>query len=327
MIRTSRFAAVAVAVAVIAGTVAATAIATRGSTRSAATTQTSSTQNTLAPRCPNRAHSTGGGFSLRPGIQPPSSSSITQRTIGVGRRVWSTTSASTSTTATQTFRGFVRCERRADGRIATKLTGSTTVTPPMTGAQAATLRFICPPGTHVLSGGYAVDKPFSSSDGTSSRLVFVQNRRTGARQWKITAWLAAGTSPSKMIGRVFCEFNQRNRPIARKRTVPYVDGQRNGAAATCPRGTHVVSGGFRFAPLPAPGVAVIGATLDRFAPLGPRRWRVDAWDLPFSSPPNSTLTTFAYCHRNRRTGARAAGSAKAIGPGSVELIRTKAPRG
>lgn len=319
---------------------AAVAGATRGKTRSAATTISPGELDTVGTKCPARTHASGGGFWIRPGMNPADGGfdtpegPVSQRSISVGAKGWSSSGASNAGDPARELRSFVRCETNRDGRIPLRLAGQTTITPvpssPPWSSYAATLRFICPVGTHALSGGYSTDNHVDPSDDAGDLgVVVVQNRRTGFRVWSITGFVIGtpNSTPHTLAGRVACERNGRPPVTTRARTVAYADNLRNGATATCPKRRHVVAGGFRVTPLPAVGSDTTVAYFDRTSPVRSRSWRAEAWDsLIFAAPPGVKLTTYAYCRANRlarrRGRSASAAAAPVIGEGSVTVERS-----
>jgi hypothetical protein len=175
----------------------------------------------------------------------------------------------------------------------------------------------CPPQTRASAGGYSSDSQFQNNvNGVT--LVVVQSRRTSPRIWTVTAFLrgGAGAQDQDITVGVVCEAASRRRITVASNTVPYPEDDRASAIALCPKGKHVVSGGFVFTPLTG---SVPIPFIDYMAPVGNRQWRVDAYDsMQFLQPDAATLTTHAYCRRNklprRRRARRSAARAADVGP-------------
>jgi hypothetical protein len=268
-------------------------------------------------------HSTAGGFVVSPlGTPGGGFQSVTQLSTPSGRRGWRVVSGAEQTNPVANLTASVRCERKIDGRIIVRLTGSDTIAPGF----AVNFNFRCPPGTHPLGGGWSVDAPFDGDLGTSSNLIVIQNRRTSPTTWLITAEVRSGApNPSTFRPTVPCERNSRRRITERGRVVPLADNTRASASATCARGRHVVSGGFVLTPLPGTTPAPVPfAPMDYNAPTGGRTWRADVYDTVYAAPAGSALTTYAYCRRNRlrrkrRPRRSAAATSAPIGSGTVEI--------
>jgi hypothetical protein len=230
-----------------------------------------------------------------------------------------TSGAESNNDPSATLTALVRCERRADSKIVVPLVGSATINPGF----AQTFNFHCPPQTRPVGAGWSVDNPFNGNIATSSNLIVVQSRRLDRTTWTLTAEVRSGSGvASELTGTVPCEKVTPRKLVQRTAIDSFADNERATATATCRTGTHVVSGGFLINPLP-PGTVPF-APVDRHAPVGGRQWRVDIYDTIFALPPGSTLTTYAYCRKNRLRRRRArrstASAAVSTGPGRVELL-------
>jgi len=309
---------------------ASAALASRGRTVSASTAFPADTQRTAVVTCPRGTHATGGGFSATPLAAPGGLlESFTTNSNFAGRSKWSVTSRQFSGGDATVLTAKARCERRSDGRIAALLTGSATITPDTSGPPydliGQNLIFHCPPGTHEIAGGHAVDRPFDPNE-VSNQFVATQSRRTHGT-WTISGYLfggpAATSPPAELTGTVPCERNGARKIRERSRAVPFGDDIRSTASARCPRRHHLVSGGFAFTPI-VEGQAPPVPFVDRSVPASRRKWVVSAYDLSlFQPPPSAALTTYAYCRRNfpRRRRARPAAIAadQPAGQGWVEV--------
>jgi hypothetical protein len=288
--------------------------------------------------CPARTHASGGGYTVSP-LHDPSAGALgsyTQRSIFTGRRGWSVTTAAFSPGAdTSSLVAVARCERKVDSKIAVRFAATRTVTPDTDGsdgyqATAITLNLTCPPQTRASAGGYDTDSTFANNPSGVTMLV-IQNRRTARKVWTITAFLIGGPTaePQDITVMGLCEASSRRRITTASRTVTYPEDARATATATCPKGRHLVSGGFLVSPLPAPGGGLSVPFIDHIAPVGNRGWRVDAYDSPlFGRPAGAALTTHAYCRRNklprrRRSASGAAATSSPPGTGRVEVQQVR----
>jgi hypothetical protein len=271
------------------------ALATKGLTRTKSTTLPPESQRSVSATCPRGTHSTSGGFRVSPGGVPGQGfQALVQNSDRSGNRGWSVTGGAESTNPSSTLTAVVRCERKSDGKVVVPLVGSQSVNPGF----AQTFNFHCPPGTRPVGAGWSVDNPYTGDVANSSNLIVVESRRTNATTWTLTAEVrSASTVVSTFTGTVPCERKSPRKLVQKSRTVSFSDNQRASASATCAKRTHVVSGGFVINPLP-PGVVPF-APVDYNAASGPRSWRVDLYDTVLALPPGSTLTTYAYCRRNK----------------------------
>jgi hypothetical protein len=305
---------------------AAPAMASRGVTRTAGTALPANSQRSVTAVCPAGTHSTAGGFFVSPAGAPGQGpQSWTQVSMPSGTGGWKVTGGSSGVNPPATLTSSVRCEKRRDGRIAVRLQGSSTITP----GTAQNYDFHCPSGTHPIGAGWSVNNPYNGNIATSSNLVVIQSRRTGPSHWLVTAEVRSGAAVSStFVPKVPCEFNSRRKLVEKSKIVPYLDQQRVTATATCAKRTHVVSGGFVISPLPStdPTPVPFGIMDYNAAPTG-RTWRIDLYDTTFAAPTGSSLSTYAYCRRNRLRRPqvrRISASSGALGPGRVEISPAQA---
>jgi hypothetical protein len=326
-----RLTAIVLACVAALATATAVAVASRGVTKNANVSFPPDTKQTATTTCPPKTHISGGGFQVSPGATPGGTvESFTTNSNFSGGKSWTVTSGATAASPSATLTATARCERKRDGRIAVVLPATRTITPDTTPPYQAVginLQFICPPQTHPIGGGYSVDKPFDPNNvGGTNKFFATQNRRTGST-WTIGGYLLGGpsasTPPAEFTAKVACESNG-TRPVReRSSLVPYTDNARATATATCRTGTHLVSGGFSFSPtsgfIPVPFI-------DRNVPATGRAWTVSAYDSAgFGAPPGSTMTSHAYCRKNkpkprRRRARSGAASAAQVGEGSVRVV-------
>jgi hypothetical protein len=255
--------------------------------------------------CTGKTHISGGGYSVAPNFVPTGGitgsglRSTTGITNPVGGSAWTASSSAwANPAASGQLTAYARCESNSLGTLAVALSGSATVAP----GQLNTAVLNCPPGTHVLSGGYA-----GPGLGTftynlqSKRFFFLQSQRTGAGQWTVTV----GNNPNSPAAATIsfyalCERNKKGLALSEISTAaPITDAQRSTADASCPGKTHVVSGGFLLSPIPAGSGSIPTAEIDEFQPISKTSWHLGLHELePFSTAPGSTVQTFAYCKKD-----------------------------
>ncbi len=274
------------------------------STRSASASLVSGGTATATAACVGKTHASGGGFAVSPNFAPPSTGlrSWTTASNPAGNKSWTASgSAFTNPAASGSFTTFARCETNTLGKIALRASSSATLSP----GQFQTLTFNCPPGTHVITGGYAGDGPTALNSGNGWHLDILQSRRTAKGQWTISAFnrgsTPPATAPATLTGFVVCERDAKGLRVSEvTASAPLVEGARATAEPSCPRKQHVVSGGFLISPLPAGvGASVPIVTLDEHQPVGNRAWHIGLHPWVFSSlPPGESLQATAYCKKD-----------------------------
>src|SRR4051794_20594891 len=127
-------------------------------TNSASVAFTSGSTQAATANCTRKTHISGGGYSVGPNFVPTRgiSGSGLRSATGINNPVApSSWTASSSAWATPPASGqlttYARCESNTLGTLAVSLSGAATVLPGS--LNVATIN--CPPGTHVLTGGYA----------------------------------------------------------------------------------------------------------------------------------------------------------------------------
>jgi hypothetical protein len=268
-------------------------------TRSSSVALPPSSNATAAATCPKGTHMTGGGFQVTPAFNPVGDSGTRALTVTShpsGARSWAASGGAYSTPPTPgAFAAQVRCEKNSRGRLAITLFGSHQVTQGTGGDSVLT----CPPGTHVISGGYAgaglASFNFSS---TSHRIIVLQSRRTSPTQWTITAYNnVQSPGPAALTVYATCEFNGKGQAVSEASSfVQVADNARTSAQAACGRKAHVVSGGFLVSPATFPGNPPL-ISIDDSVPVGKRAWRIGLWEYPVPLPVGSSLLATAYCKK------------------------------
>jgi hypothetical protein len=306
---------------------AAPALASRGATKTATTPLAPGSQGSATATCPRRTHSTEGGFIVTPpGLPGGGPASWTQVSNAVGIRSWKVTSGASVSNPSATLTSSVRCERKADGKILSRLISKPTTVAP---GHAQTLNFHCPFGSRPIAGAWTVDNPYNGSVDGTSNLIVIQNRRLDRTTWVITSEVrSSSVVSSTFTASALCELSGPRRLVQKAQVTPYVDDARMTGTARCAMGTHVVSGGFAITPLPgANPTPVPFPIMDRNAAAGGRRWRVDLYDTFPMPPAGSALTTYAYCRKNhparRRHGPGGSPAASSVGSGWVGALRAQ----
>jgi hypothetical protein len=178
------------------------------STRSASAALPAGGTATATAACTGKTHVAGGGFAVSPNFAPPSTGlrSWTTTSFPSANKSWTATgSAFTNPAASGSFTTYARCESNTLGKIALRASSSPTISP----GAFQNLTFNCPPGTHVIAGGYAGDGPTGLNSANGWRLDILQSRRTGKGQWTISAFNRALTPPPSaagtLTGYIVCE--------------------------------------------------------------------------------------------------------------------------
>lgn len=266
-------------------------------TKSAAVPFGSNSAVTGSSACTGKTHMTGGGYAISPSFTPPStglrSSAVSNH--AAGSKTWTTgAGAFVNPSASGSLTSYVRCEGNKAGQLV--VTGSSTVSyDPGVGGNSV---LNCPPGTHVISGGYEGTGIANFASPNGYRIIVLQSRRTGAGQWTVTAYNnpAAGAA-SSLTAYATCERNAKGKAVSEVSALaPLVENGRSSADATCSKKAHVVSGGFNITPNGAGQVPAVG--VDETLPGGRRGWHVALHDfVNVSVPAGAALQTYAYCKK------------------------------
>lgn len=246
--------------------------------------------------CPGSTHVSGGGFFVSPTYDPATNSglrSLTQISHPAGKKAWSAAGGGyqPGPVVAGSFTAVARCESNSIGNVPLRLNSSTTILP--LAGQDTNLR--CSKGTHVFYGGYGTDKPHNPADPGSSNLFVVGSRRTGTREWRITAFNQSTTQATTLETYFACERNGADKIGSVTKTAPILSNGRTSADAKCSKKKHVVGGGFLISPAVFPGTVPL-VSIDENRPKGDRSWHIGAYEFPETFlPAGSTLTTTAYC--------------------------------
>jgi hypothetical protein len=271
-------------------------------TRSAAVPFAQGSNASVTAACPKGTHVTGGGFVVSPNFDPGTTTglrSMNSTSHPSGKKTWTSGGSAYSTpSASGTFTGFARCEKDSAGKLAVTANSTATVSP----GAGQNMAFNCPPGTHVISGGYAGQSLGAFNFAiASARIVVLGSRRTGPGQWTISAYNnSSAPASATLTGYASCELNGKGQAVSEASAfAPVVDNGRTVADATCSKKKHVVAGGFLVSPATFPGdVPFIG--VDESQPTGSRGWHVGLHEFPpFTLPPGSSLQATAYCKNGK----------------------------
>lgn len=250
-----------------------------------------------AASCPGRTHLTGGGFANSPAFSDPSGlRSIPVTSHPTGETSWTSSASAFNTPSTAgTHTTYARCEGSGLGQLATLSSGSVIV-PPSSGQ---TIVMNCPPGTHVLSGGYMGDGPttLDSPDASLFRIVVLASRRTGVNQWTVVAFNRTGQPSASLTGYALCERDRKGSTVSEtSATTLLFENLRAGLNPSCGDKQHVVSGGFQAAPASFPAAVTLVIGVDETHPLDNKVWKLGVWEHPnFTMPTGASMTAYAYC--------------------------------
>lgn len=173
--------------------------------------------------------------------------------------------------------------------------------------QAPTAR--CAKGTHVTGGGWAVSPPYSANgtdfpaigDDSGLRIDHLQSQPSGLVSW--TAGAAAFNVPpvtGTFTTTARCEKKSVSKTLlgaSGNSTLPV--GQQATVGVNCPKGSHVLSGGFSIAP-----AGNLADPFNSFRPqvLESKRRDTRSWELTFvnpnGSPSAATITGNTLCEVN-----------------------------
>ncbi len=285
------------------GILAAPAVAGTGTTAKGVAPLTTPGAATATANCPQGTRSTGGGFKVANGFEPPPVSaglrSITQVSAPTGKRAWRVVTPGFGSATSTTLTAFARCS--AGIGSVTVATESANLDPTV----ATRLQPRCPPTRRLLGGGYRVAPTFHFTPAPTGGplIVALESRKIGGRDWRVTvANVNLGNSVTgKVTAYALCgSGGARSKTVARSAALDY--GTRAGAVARCPTKWHTVSGGFKASPL-FEALATSDFVLPLFdvsAPQGTRDWSVGASSYtPFTgSVADGKITVYAYCEHN-----------------------------
>jgi hypothetical protein len=181
---------------------------------------------------------------------------------------------------------------------------TTTVAADENGSATAT----CKRGTKAVSGGFETE--FSLPPVNFPFIPAYVSRREGARAWTSSGF-NDGDSDGDLTSFAYCRDQKLT---AVTDTVAAPVGQFATAAATCPRRTRVISGGFAGSP-----IDLVGTTPVLYISES-RRATKRTWEASAHSNGNEDgeLTAIAYCGKGKRLRARSASAMLGSDPPAVE---------
>jgi hypothetical protein len=238
------------------------------------TTNTNMGPSTRTAECPTSDHVLGGGFSAPDG-------SIAQQTMPVGSSGWKAETLSSPGDSS----AYALCEQ-ASLRVVKTVSNSVTV--PASGGSTTERAVVatCPNGWQVISGGYAVVPPFSS--GSDGEIAVDTSMRTSTRTWKVHG--GNDGTPTDLKAYAMCEKKDTSQIQQMSRTRPVTSATPVVSMARCPKGSHVVGGGFQIKPDESGGSFPV---VNMSRPRDSQRWKTR---LGFpSQSSSSSLTSFAEC--------------------------------
>jgi hypothetical protein len=268
-----------------------------------------STQTNSAS-CTKGLHVTGGGFAIAPTFTAQGTAPLTddsgvktfsQISYPSSRNTWTANAGALAQPSTAgSLTTFARCEHNDLGKVAGTVFGSTALAP----GNAVTAALDCPPKTHVLSGGYAVDKPFVNAQAGTSKLFVLGSYRSAAGQWTVVAYNINVAAPPVTTLTLYavCEKNAKKLRITQvQATAPVVDNGIAAVSPSCSKKHHAIGGGFQFSPPVATGSAAPALQVQESAPTGSRAWTVETYDFPAPFPyaPGTAVTGYAYCKSDK----------------------------
>jgi hypothetical protein len=250
--------------------------------------------------CTGKTHLSGGGFAVAPNFNNPAGlRSFEHGSHPVDAHTWSSTGTSFTTPAgSGSLTTFARCESNTLGQLTT-LSSSTVTIPASSGGDIVVG---CPPGSHVVSGGYQADGPIilTNPQAATFRILVLASHRTSTSQWTVTAFNRTGAPPSNLTAFALCEKDKKGSSISEaSASAPINPDVRASADANCTGKTHMVGGGFLLTPSTFPSNPTLIASVDESNPVGNKGWHIGLWQHPsFTEPAGSTLQTIAYCKKD-----------------------------
>jgi hypothetical protein len=165
----------------------------------------------------------------------------------------------------------------------------------------------CPSRTHITGGGWSLSDPYSANgsnalaNGTGTRITHLQSQPSGLVGWSSgAAALALPPTAGTFTSIARCESKSLGRTlfgVSGTTTVPV--GQESTAVLHCPPRTHVLNGGFSFAPPGSPAPDMFRALV-----VESRRATIDTWEVDLVNPAGAadqvTLSLNVLCELNQK---------------------------
>jgi hypothetical protein len=149
----------------------------------------------------------------------------------------------------------------------------------------------CKRGTKAVSGGFEAE--FSPPPVDFPFIVGDASRRTAPRKWSSSAD-NTGNAAGDLTSFAYCRAQNAKR-ASDSVTIPV--GQFDTATATCPKGTKVLSGGFRADPIVPGGGDTPVLRVSESRKAGNRAWEASAFS---NGNVPGDLTAYAYCRHGKR---------------------------
>jgi hypothetical protein len=236
-----------------------------------------------AADCASNDHVLGGGF------QTATDNNLGQVDRPSGDGSWATETLTSGGDAS----AYAVCER-ASNRKLDLVKHSTLVAQPSTspGVVEKGVKAKCDKGWQVVSGGYEVNPFFHGGD--RGEIAVDTNKRTSSRVWKVHG--GNDGKPTRLVAYAICEKKGEStiQQVGRSDSTGNVES----AKAICPKGSHVVGGGFRSVPNEAHGNF---PNVNSSFPASGRTWKTQQ----VVGPPMkhgvlhnlATLTSYAECEK------------------------------
>jgi hypothetical protein len=236
---------------------------------------------TSQAKCDQQDQVLGGGFSA------PDGNNIAQQSHPVGDRSWRAEMLSEPGDIT----AYALCEPASARKL--KAVSKTISVPHPSDPDSTAERAVsakCPENWKVVSGGYAVDPPYSGKGpGVPAGEIAVDtSKRVKSRKWKVHG----GNDGAKtdLIAFALCEKSGFSHIEQVHETSPTTKTVQASAVAQCPKGTHIVGGGFQTKPDEAHNsFPEVSASM----PIGSRKW-----ESKYLPEKDGSLTSFAECEKN-----------------------------
>jgi hypothetical protein len=169
---------------------------------------------------------------------------------------------------------------------------------------------ICPKGTIAVAGGFATRAPLFAASLRHLLVIYVNSPSPFRNEWQIAGRELFGTIRESVTGYAYCErFRGRIRLVSEDTTLTAVPRGATTVAATCPKGTRVLSGGWV---MEAPRAFDAGI-VTRSMRTGARNWTVEATRISGTDP--KILISQAICGKDENAkSAKRFATAQVGGP-------------
>lgn len=148
----------------------------------------------------------------------------------------------------------------------------------------------CPRGLSTVGGGYTSSPQTVATP--ASLLVVFESQRAGTRGWRVSAGQAVNGT-GELTAFVYCtQLQDQLRQV--KSTLPIGSAPRseaNDVTAICPKGSKVISGGFKVPPTQNGATVFLTSSVKS----GGRNWVIDAVRDNDTATAGSAVQSFGYC--------------------------------